>query len=97
MLSAETKKPPEGRLFFDRANFLVKIGRGCAKLVEPVGLVVSRTYEVAWKKQTLDMAELARLRFEEGLGSRKISVLMGIPRTTAITAVHRLEKQHGLR
>ena len=72
-------------------------GRGCVKLVEPVGLVVSRTYEISWKKQTLNIAELARLRFEEGLGSRRISAIMGIPRTTAINAVHRLEREKGLR
>jgi DNA-binding transcriptional regulator LsrR (DeoR family) len=62
-----------------------------------MGLVVSRTCQISWKKQTLDLAELARLRFEDGLGSRKISAIMGIPRTTAINAVHRLEKQKGLR
>lgn len=66
-------------------------------LVEPAGLTVSREYAVPWKKQGLDIAELARLRFEEGLGSRLIAKRLGIPRTTAITAVHRLEKARGLR
>jgi len=76
---------------------VVKNGRSCAKVVEPAGLAVSREYEIPWKKQTLDIAELARLRFEEGLGSRQICRRMGIPRTTAITAVHRLERERGLR
>ena len=66
-------------------------------MVEPAGLTVLREYEVPWKKQGLDVVELARLRFEEGLGSRLIAQRMGIPRTTAITAVHRLEKARGLR
>ena len=66
-------------------------------MVEPAGLAVSREYEIPWKKQTLDIAELARLRFEEGLGSQQICRRMGIPRTTAITAVHRLERERGLR
>ena len=66
-------------------------------VVEPAGLAVLREYEIHWKKQTLDIAELARLRFEEGLGSRQIARRLGIPRTTAITAVHRLERAKGLR
>ncbi len=69
-----------------------KFGRGCAKLVEPAGLTVSREYEVPWKKQSYDIAELARLRIEEGLGSRLIARRLGIPRTTAINAIHRLER-----
>jgi predicted DNA-binding protein (UPF0251 family) len=72
-------------------------GGGSPKVVEPAGLTVSRDYDVPWKKQTLDIAELARLRFEEGLGSRQIAGRMGIPRTTAITAVHRLEKARGVK
>jgi len=72
-------------------------GRGCAKVVEPTGLSVSREYKVPWKKQKFDIAELARLRFDENLGSRQIADRLGIPRTTAITAVHRLEKAKGLR
>jgi len=66
-------------------------------VVEPEGLTVLRDYDVPWKKQALDIVELARLRFEEGLGSRQIAGRMGIPRTTAISAIHRLEKARGLR
>jgi predicted DNA-binding protein (UPF0251 family) len=72
-------------------------GRGSAIVVEPAGLTVSRTYGISWKKQSLDIAELARLRFEEGLGSRVIAHRMGIPRTTATTAIHRLESARGIR
>ena len=75
----------------------MEIGRGCAKLVEPAGLSISREYKIHWKKQTYDIAELAFLRFEEKLGSRQISRRLGIPRTTVIGVVHRLEKQRGLR
>jgi DNA-binding transcriptional regulator LsrR (DeoR family) len=66
-------------------------------VVEPAGLAVLRDYEIPWKKQSYDIAELARLRFEEGLGSRLIAGRLGIPRTTAIKAVHHLEKARGLR
>ena len=61
-------------------------------MIEPAGLAVSRVYEVPWKKQGLDVAELARLRFEEGLGSRQILVRMGTPRSTAIKAIRRLKR-----
>ena len=66
-------------------------------LVEPAGLSVLREYEIPWKKQSYDIAKLAVLRFEEGLGSRQISARLGIPRSTAITAVHRLERERGMR
>lgn len=68
-------------------------GRGCAKVVEPKGLTVNRIYEILWKKQSLDIAELARMRFEEKLGSRVISQRLGLPRTTVATAIRRLENR----
>lgn len=66
-------------------------------MVEPAGLTVSREYEVPWKKQSYVEAELAKLRFNEGLGSRQIAKRLEIPRTTVIAAIHRLEKAKGLR
>ena len=39
--------------------------------------------------------ELARVRFEEGLCSRQIAARLGIPRTTAIKAIDRLERAGG--
>lgn len=68
------------------------VGRGCAKVVEPAGLTVSREYEVPWKKQSYDIAELAHLRVEEGLGSRQIARKLDIPRSTAAEALRRLRK-----
>ncbi len=64
-------------------------------MVEPAGLTVSRDFAVPWKKQSYDIAELARLRFEDGFGSRQIAARLGIPRTTAIDAIHRLERERG--
>jgi len=46
------------------------------------------------EKPTLDIKLLAQLR-HQGLGSRQISKMMAIPRTTVITAIHRLEKSSG--
>lgn len=66
-------------------------------MVEPARLTISREYGVSWKRQVLDIAELARLRFEEGLGSRLIAKRLGVARTTVIGAVNRLEKERGLR
>jgi hypothetical protein len=60
-------------------------------VVEPAGLAVSREYAIPWKKQSYDPAELAFLRFEEGLNAVQIAKAMGIPRTTAVGAIHRLE------
>jgi biotin operon repressor len=60
-------------------------------VVEPAELTISRSYEVSWKKQTLDLAELARLRTEEKLGSRLIAARLNAPRSTVIDAIRRLE------
>jgi len=60
-------------------------------VVEQHGLVIHREFEVLWKKPTLDMTLLARLR-HQGLGSRQTCKMMAAPRTTVITAIHRLEK-----
>lgn len=65
-------------------------------MVEPAELTVSREYKIPWKKQLYDIAELARLRFEVGLGSRLIAARLGMPRTTAIHAIRRLERERGL-
>lgn len=67
--------------------------RGCPKVIEPQGLTVNRVYAILWKKQSLDPAELAQMRIEEGLGSRVISQRLGLPRSTAIGAIHRLERK----
>lgn len=69
-----------------------KVGRHCDTLVEPVGLVVSRTYEIQWKMQTFNIAELARMRLEERRGYRYIAKTLGIPKSTARDAVLRIEK-----
>ena len=80
--------------FFAKQNSdQVKIGSVCAKVVEPKGLTVNRICEILWKKQILDIALLARMRFEEKLGSRVISQQLGLPRTTVATAIRRLENK----
>ena len=66
-------------------------------MVEPQGFTVSREYEIPWKKQSPDFAKLAQLRFEERLGSRQVAARLGILKTTAINAIHRLERERGLR
>jgi hypothetical protein len=62
----------------------VEVDSVCAKVVEPSGLTVNRIYEILWKKQSLNFAELVQMRFEEKLGSRVISLRLGLPRTTNI-------------
>ena len=99
MTSARTEEPKNlnPQIEISSSGVLRKFGRGSAIVVEPAGLTVSREYEVPWKKQTLDIAKLAHLRFEKGVGSRVIAKVMGIPRTTAITAIRRLEVARGMR
>jgi hypothetical protein len=67
--------------------------RGCPKVIEPQGLTVIRVYAILWKKQSLETAELARMRIEEGLGSRVISQRLGVLGSTVIGAIHRLERK----
>jgi hypothetical protein len=78
---------------FKYLDIIIKFGRGCPKVIEPQGLTVNRVYAILWKKQSLDTAELARMRVEEGLGSRVIAQRLGVPRSTVIGAIHRLERK----
>ena len=57
---------------------------------------VSRTYQVSWKKQGLNLQELARLKFEEKLATAEVARILGAPRTTVIEAIRKLEKNRGM-
>jgi hypothetical protein len=72
------------------------MGRGCIKAVEPAELVVPRAYAVAWKKQALEVVELARLRREEKLGLRAIAACLCVPRTTVAIACRRMRQKMSL-
>jgi hypothetical protein len=58
---------------------------------EPSGLTIQRHYEIQWKKQTLNGAELASLRFEKGLGPVELSKRFGVTRTAITMAINRFE------
>ena len=64
-------------------------------MVEPRGLSVAREYEIPWKKKSLNLAELASMRFEAKLSFREISRRMGLPKSTVIGAANRLENRKG--
>ena len=103
-LSKHRQLPPEGSVAVSEFHNLgietlqvVGFGREYAKLGEPRGATILREYKIPWKKQGLDIAGLARMRFEENLGSRQICKLVKAPRSTVISAIHRLERERGLR
>lgn len=52
---------------------------------------------MSWKKQGLDLQELARLKFEEKLATAEIARILATPRTTVIKALRKLEIAKGLR
>jgi hypothetical protein len=43
----------------------LKFGAGNARVGEPIGAAVSRRYAISWKRQELDLTELAKLRWVE--------------------------------
>jgi DNA-binding GntR family transcriptional regulator len=51
---------------------------------------------VSWKKQGLNLQELARLKFEEKLATAEVARILGAPRTTVIEAIRKLEKNRGM-
>jgi len=55
--------------------------------------VIQREHRILWKNPTLDLKLLARLKFDEGLGSRQICKIMMKPRSTVIAELRGLEKQ----
>jgi hypothetical protein len=72
---------------FNNLDTTFEFGRECAKVVEPRGVTISREYTIPWKKQGLDIGELARMRFEENMGSRQICKLINAPRSTVICRI----------
>lgn len=75
----------------------VRNGSPEPKVVEHQGLVIQREHEILWKNPSLDLKLLARLRFDQGLGSRQICKIMKKPRSTVIAAIRRIETEASVR
>lgn len=54
----------------------LKIGAGHAIVVEP--MTITRVYPAQWSKATIDLTELARLRFEEKWPIKRIQEHFGL-------------------
>ena len=57
-------------------------GGGCPNIVEPEPLTLKVEIAVLWKKEQLDLAELARLRWVEKWTRMQIADHFGLSRTT---------------
>lgn len=67
------------------------VGGGCPSKVEPNrALSVSRLRGVSWARNTLDLAELARLRWEERVKNGEIAYRMGVSRSTVMRGLRKL-------
>jgi len=64
-----------------------EIGAGWAKLVEPNPAAVSRRYGVSWKRQEVDLTELAISRWVEKLSMDALAQKFGVSRTFAISQI----------
>jgi len=67
-----------------------KNGRGEANVFEPTQLRVKRIYRVQWKKAPINLDELAKLYWEEGLTVAQVAKALGVGRTTVRDYIARL-------
>lgn len=65
-------------------------GEGIANIVEPSVLSVSRAYGTIWKKESLDLTELARKRWIEKWTVDRIAHHFGWGRTAVVRYLRRL-------
>lgn len=61
---------------------LRKTGGGCAKVVEPRTLTVRRSYPIQWKRERVDLAELANLRWIKKWRIERIAAHLDLGTTT---------------
>ena len=62
--------------------------------LEPEPITSKIEITVTWKKEQIDAAELARLRWVEKLGYKRIAARLGVSRSGVI---HRLRKMEALK
>jgi len=58
------------------------IGEGWAKVVEPQGALGCREYVILWKRQQIDLAELAKRRWVENWTIERLALEYRICRTS---------------
>jgi hypothetical protein len=68
-----------------------KFGGGCANVHEPVDLTVSCVYRVSWELQSLDLTELARLRWIERWRIERIAEHFGYSMSGIKGALRKIE------
>lgn len=71
----------------------MKSGRGEANVFEPTQFSIKRIYRVQWRKQGLNLDELAKLYWENGLTMMQIANIMGVGRTTVRDNLQKLKQQ----
>ena len=75
---------------------MVWIGAGDGKLGKPTGATVSRRYSISWKRQELDLTELAKLRWIERLSMDALAKKFGVGRTFLVAELGRIQKDPNL-
>jgi hypothetical protein len=63
---------------------IAKFGDGYAKILEQSVLSVSRAYTAIWKKESIDLTELARKRWIERWTMDRIAAHFGCGRTIVV-------------
>ena len=72
-------------------SFRIQIGGGCANVHEPVELKVSWVYRVSWELQSLNLTELARLRWIERWRIERIAEHFGYSMSGIKGALRKIE------
>ena len=91
----KNKKPAISKLPVPRSR-VVKIGEGSANLLETSALAISRTYGATWKKDVIDLTDLARKRWVDGMTMDSLVLHFGFGRTAVVRYLAYIRKNIGL-
>lgn len=81
---------PHG-LFRERHKF----GGGCPKVLEPRTLTVRRSYPIQWKRERVDLAELANLRWIKKWRIERIAAHLDLGTTSVKRELAKIRSQKG--
>jgi hypothetical protein len=75
---------------------LFGIGAGDGKVIEQSGAVVSRRYAISWKRQELDLTELAKSRWIERLTVDDLALKFKVGRSFVVSELARIRREPNL-
>ncbi len=90
ILPFKTKKPAESNLSVQNLR-VVNSGEGCPRVVEHQELTVTRWYQIEWRRQVVDLTELAKRRWIDKIKIDELAQEFGLGTTQIKLYIRRIK------